>query len=719
MCRLLLVSLAIDAILEQVTIGRRRQKLCAIIRGEGLDDAYAPTLERVKAQEGSKSKLGMEALMWVSHSERPLHVNELCHALGIERGSTDLNTRNVPAIETILGCTLGFITVEEPTSTVYLVHSTLQEHLSYNLTLFHSPHSMIAEACLTYLNFREIKDLSPALPSAPPTAPFIEYASYYWGAHARREATESVMPLALRLLDGYDKHIASKLLLLHDKDGPGQSFSREDDPTGFTGLHGVACLGVVEILTVLLKLKEWDLNATDFGGSTALAWAAGKGRDEVLKVLLKQRDINPNTANKYGQTPLSWAAKGGHERVVKLLSERGDVNPDSPGSDSRTPLLWAAHEGHDRVVKLLLRYDNVTPDTLDSEDRTPLSWAAHEGHEGVVKLLLKRSDVNPDYPDIASRTPLSWAAYRGHEAVVKLLLERESVNPDHSDKLGRTPLSWAAHGGHVGVVKLLLEQETVNPDRSDKSGRTPLLWATHEGHERVVNLLSGRGDVNPVFSDDGGPTPDQPPVYSHPEHVPGPTNLPTQLPIPVSSIAGRQDLARLEPAWSGLVEGGDTISLPLPGGPIPRSDNRSKERLPASAHQKVSKKSATMVTNQESAPGSPEVHEKSPLPTIESQKPAELLLPLSESPATHLIDCCLRAFSVDRHPTQSRYLGRFRLWANEYGTPYGQLDKILKESPIIREATITLLADLCSILDTRTAHFDGNYSILLFKVYIL
>src|SRR5437879_1190925 len=137
--------------------------------------------------------------MWVSHSERPLHVDELRHALGVEEGSLDLNIENIPAIETLLACSLGLVTIEKSSSTVRLIHYTLQEYLSHNPNLFFQPHSMIAEVCLTYLNFRHVMGFSPTLRSAPPTAPFVEYASCYWSTHARRETTEGVKKLALKL----------------------------------------------------------------------------------------------------------------------------------------------------------------------------------------------------------------------------------------------------------------------------------------------------------------------------------------------------------------------------------------------------------------------------------------------------------------------------------------------------------------------------------------
>ena len=64
-CRFLLVSLNIDAILGGVTIGQRRKKLEEMARGKGLSDAYTATLTRLKAQKGTKSELGLKVLMWV------------------------------------------------------------------------------------------------------------------------------------------------------------------------------------------------------------------------------------------------------------------------------------------------------------------------------------------------------------------------------------------------------------------------------------------------------------------------------------------------------------------------------------------------------------------------------------------------------------------------------------------------------------------------------
>jgi len=153
MSRFLLASLNIKAILQETTLHRRQAKLGALAKGLGLGDAYDSTIGRIKAQEGDRERLGMAALMWISHSERPLNADKICHALAVEIGSTDINAKNVPSIRTVLGCCQGLAVADKGSSTVRLIHFSLKEYLSGRTDSFDGAHSKIAETCLTYLNF--------------------------------------------------------------------------------------------------------------------------------------------------------------------------------------------------------------------------------------------------------------------------------------------------------------------------------------------------------------------------------------------------------------------------------------------------------------------------------------------------------------------------------------------------------------------------------------
>jgi len=473
--------------------------------GLGLGGAYDATLGRIKGQGGEKARLGMAALMWISHSERPLKADELCHALAVEIGSPNFNTDNVPSVGTLLACCHGLVSVDKEASTVRLIHFTLQEYLRAHPQLFGTAHSIMAETCLIYLNSHHIKALSISPSPDLQGTPFLEYSSLYWGVHAQKDLSDNAKLLALKLFDYYDNHISTKLLLKAQK--PLTRTVAFDKPSLFTGLHFASVFGIVEIVAGLVEVEGCDINQKDCVGNTPLVWAASNGREGVVKILLGRCDVTPDKPDRGGKTPLLCAAQNGHEGVVKMLLERNDVNPDKPNKYGRTALFNAALNGHEGVVKTLLERGRVSPSEPDMCGQTPLLCAAQNGHEGVVKALLEWDNVNPDKPDMYGRTPLICAARNGHEGVVKILLGREDVRPDKPDIYGQTPLLCAARDGYEGVVKMLLERDDTNPDVSDSSGQTPLLCAAENGHEEVVKILLARGEVNPDKPDNDGRTP--------------------------------------------------------------------------------------------------------------------------------------------------------------------------------------------------------------------
>ena len=502
--RFLLVSLNIDAILHESTISRRREKLSRMPNGSELGDVYGATVERIKAQGGDKSRLGMTALMWVSHAERPLQVDELCHALAVQLDSRDFDFGNIPSVSTLVSCCQGLITVDNEASTVRLIHFTLQEYISVHPDMFSRPHSAIAEICLTYLNSQQAKAPSTAPSSDTQNIPFLEYCSVYWGVHARKELSNYARSLAIELLQENYGQISTKLLLAQVKH---PYLGDSDTCSPFSGLHCASFFGTVEVVAALIEMQCYDINEGDFLGCTPLAWAARNGHEEAVKILLEREEVNPVKPDNYGRTPLYRAASNGHEEVVKILLEREEVNPDNPDNRGQTPLSSASWNGHEGVVKILLGREEVNPDKPDTNGQTPLFGAARDGHEGVVKILLGQEEVNPDKPDTNGQTPLFGAARYGHEGVMKILLGREEVNPNKPDTNGQTPLFGAARYGHEGVVELLLGREDINPNKPDTRGQTPLYCAAWTGHEGVVKILLGHDDVNPEKPDVYGQTP--------------------------------------------------------------------------------------------------------------------------------------------------------------------------------------------------------------------
>ena len=404
-----------------------------MVDGLGLGDAYGATLDRIKGQGGEKSRLGMTTLMWISHSERPLKANELCHALAVEIESPYLNTDNAPSIGTLLACCQGLVAIDKETSTARLIHFTLQEYLRSHPELFGTAHSTMAETCLSYLNSQQVK----ALPIRPfpdlQETPFLEYASLYWGIHAKRDLSDCAKFLALQLFNSHTPHISMRILL------EAQEWYRYDLNLDrfslFSGLHCASIFGIVGIVASLVEVEGCDINKKDGTGNTPLVWAAWNGHEGVVKILLEQDHVSPDRPDRHGQTPLGCAAWNGHEGVVKILLERDDVDPDRRGR-------WG---------------------------QTPLCAAAQRGHEGIVKILLERDDVDPDKPNDWLQTPLSFAAMSGHEEVVIKLLERDDVDPDQQEGDGTTALCYATRNGHAGIIALLQPKPTTPSTAEDAS----------------------------------------------------------------------------------------------------------------------------------------------------------------------------------------------------------------------------------------------------------
>ena len=304
-----------------------------VTTGVDLDSVYAQTLQRIREQRGDRSRLGIEVLMWVSHAERPLRIDELCHALAVDTQSTDLDPEDIPPQDTVLGSCLGLAVVDAGALTIRLIHYTLQEYLS-RPGILPDAHKKLGHACLAYLNYNQVKGLPAKNFLNLSDVPFLEYSSLYWGSHAKVELSDCAKSLVLELFDLAGNHISATLLLrrvgwLHHCSLPHHVWP---------GLHSASYFGIVEIVAALIETKSSDINQSDCFGLTALTWAARQGNEEVVKLLLARDEVSLSQTNGDGRTPLWWASLYGHEGVTRLLLARGDVSPDMGGELSSTPL---------------------------------------------------------------------------------------------------------------------------------------------------------------------------------------------------------------------------------------------------------------------------------------------------------------------------------------------------------------------------------------------
>ena len=420
--RFLLPTLHVKMILEMPTKSQRREAL--VILPTDLYNSFRGIMTRIQGRPNASSELGMRVLMWLHFAYRPLNLVELQHALAVKTGHTEFDSDNIPSQKALLDCCLGLAIVDEETLTVRFVHFTLEEYFRDNFRIeFPNGYSSIAETCLTYLTFGNLRQHCTTLESLNEMIanyPFLHYAALYWGTYVKKQHNNSVTKLA-------------RILVEHKSERP---------PCAIQTLY----------LEIDQRNRGWFCPknlAQKFSGIHATAYF-GLG-DNVVNFC--QVELKDDT----GRTPLSWAAGTGHKAVVRLLVERDGVDINSRDSKhERTPLIWAAFKGDEAVVRLLIERDDVDLNAKDSGGNTALTLAAYNGHEAVVSLLIERDDVEINAKNKRGKTAFILAAYNGHEAIVRLLIERDDIEINAKDNEGMTALIWAVSRGYEAVVQLLI-----------------------------------------------------------------------------------------------------------------------------------------------------------------------------------------------------------------------------------------------------------------------
>jgi uncharacterized protein len=175
-----------------------------------------------------------------------------------------------------------------------------------------------------------------------------------------------------------------------------QSISTLSEQQFFTAVRKNAASTVENRLKVDRQPNTLD---TQFPHNSALHWAAWENATDVLTVLLKQKELDVDVLNGVNETPLMIAAlKGRSDMVIQLLAAGA-----YPNKEGWTPLHYAATEGHIEVVKLLLDA-HAYIDAESPNKTTPLMMAARSKNILLVKLLLDEG------ADVSLKNAEGWTA---------------------------------------------------------------------------------------------------------------------------------------------------------------------------------------------------------------------------------------------------------------------------------------------------------------------
>jgi len=335
-----------EGISHETLLAMQKEMLETVtMNGVDLDSLYGQTLQKIREQKGELPRLGMKVLMWVSHAKRPLRMNELRYALAVDPDARDFYAKNIPSQDTVLGSCLGLVMAEKGTSRVRLIHDTLQQYLSRPGILV-GPHKLLGETCIAYLNYRPVKRLRADEIGDLAPFPFLEYASRYWGTHAKVELSDRAKTLAPQLLENFENHIFFTLFIKKSL-----GYYPSNTRYRFTGLHLASFMGIDGLVDTLIKVKSCDINQRDASEYTPLMWAVERMNHAAARLLLTCDGVDPDKPV-HDRTPLIWAIKYGDDEMVRVLIH-GGADPTKPDKDGETPLMIASRHRDNRKAALL------------------------------------------------------------------------------------------------------------------------------------------------------------------------------------------------------------------------------------------------------------------------------------------------------------------------------------------------------------------------------
>ena len=452
--------LRLRTILKEPTLGEMEDRLADL--STSLNDAFAETISRIKQLPESRRRLGMTALMWLTHTTRAITESELSDVLAIHGKQKVVNAKYRPTTKTILDCCQGLATVDAE-GFVRLAHFAIQEYLTeHSEDLFPRAEATIAVTCLRYFVFEDFQDGPWAdkneLESIMQDYPFLVWAARYWGQFTRRTEIET--------------DVWSALL------------------TFFSSPSATAVVNQVRQYSMGLIENYWA--ASECRSFTALHHASREGLERAVNQLLDSGSFNVNELTRMGATPVIMAAADGHVLTTRNLLAHG-ANPRLRNwyGDALNCAIEA-----DRVatVRELVRW-GMDPNAIGEDRRTYLTSALDTDSAGAFAALVDLGADIESQSRIGTRTSLHLfftAAGWGCAEIVTLMLKRGWADTEMRNPRGQTALHCAVAAAETTTVRRLLDAGA-NINATDKKGRTALEYAEAKGNQPMARLLLDRG----------------------------------------------------------------------------------------------------------------------------------------------------------------------------------------------------------------------------------
>ncbi|TFK18488.1 ankyrin [Coprinopsis marcescibilis] len=260
---------------------------------------------------------------------------------------------------------------------------------------------------------------------------------------------------------------------------------------GLTYLSLAAQSGIAARIQSVLQLAEFDVNARDIYGRTALTYAVKSRSYDAVEALLEIEGVDIHCVDEQGTTLVMCAARSGEvEMVSRFLGLGLGANINAKDKNRQTALAHAVLSGSSDVVRALLGVEGIDYNCVDSRSRTPLMMAAEGLSTGIVDELLELEEIKIDSRDDEGLTAMAYAV-SNHQgsSIFETLLHVDSISADYTTSEGLTFLMLAADSGNARIVRSVLQLAQFDLNARDIHGRTALAYAIKSGSNHAVKAL--------------------------------------------------------------------------------------------------------------------------------------------------------------------------------------------------------------------------------------
>ena len=239
-----------------------------------------------------------------------------------------------------------------------------------------------------------------------------------------------------------NEHVQLKVILLNN---PGLDVNQTND-AGLTPLQTAVILGHVECVDVLTCDSRTNVNQRDHSAISApILEAAAGGKLDIVEILLNVKDIDVNVVDSMGCSSIYLACVNGHAHVFERLCSDSRVNVNQSNQYGRTPLFIACSMSDIKSIDILLNRADIDVNAMDLYGRSPFHESIRTNVSYlVISKLLRRPELDINRADLRGNTPLHTASQsRMYVFTLDWLLSDRRINIHIKNKMGFTATDLA------------------------------------------------------------------------------------------------------------------------------------------------------------------------------------------------------------------------------------------------------------------------------------